>query len=400
MKKKVTMMSVSPMIFDSRIQNEAKSLREQGYTVTVIFVDDQKYIAGLANPEKSWNKYLSSMNGIKSVRVWLRSRMWTFLPGPLRKMAQALEMFVKLGGLAIKHRASVYHCHDLTPGMFCMLGALVYRSHLIYDAHELELEQGNRSGLGRKIAFLYEKTMLKWCRHAITVNPEIANHMEDMYGHERVHVIENRPLFYSKEDNSKSEFPVFKASKANEKFIVYVGYLSDDRGIFETVAALKHLPQHYVFLILGTGRIVEFREKVMDLVNELELDENRIRFVEPVEPDAVVPFLSHADLSLLLFRSGNSNNFSVSPNKFYQSVMARVPMLASDHDRLPELMNDANYGKLGMVVDASDSQLVAQRIIDIVESNDFKDNLDRMAGDSSWNHEAEKLVSLYETMGN
>jgi glycosyltransferase involved in cell wall biosynthesis len=315
-KQKVTMMSVSPMIFDSRIQNEAHTLSTAGHQITIIFVDDQKYNSGLSNPEEAWQKYLESMGKIKSVRVWLWSRQWTFLPRPLRMLMQAIEMFLKLTFYALKHRGSVYHCHDLTPALFCMIGSFIYRAELVYDAHELELEQGNKKGLHRKLAYLHEKLTLWWSSAAITVNDQIADQMQTTFGGNQVHVLENRPRYLTVAENRSHTFPAYKGHGPDAKFIVYVGYLNEGRGVMEVVAGLKHLPSNFIFLILGTGRIAEFRAQVMTYAKKIDVDENRVVFVDPVEPDKVVPFVSHADVSVVLLKGTNSNNFSVSPNKY------------------------------------------------------------------------------------
>lgn len=365
-----------------------------GYEVTIIFVDDQRYNAAISDSDIAWERYLTSMNGILSVRTWLVSRTWRFLPKKVNQLLQIVELLFKMTLLCLRHRGSVYHCHDLGPAFFCIFAARVWGAKLVYDAHEFETQQGNPGIVQKRILVAYEKWIVRTSRLVITVNSEIATQMRKMHGR-LVRVIENRPKMVS---------PVRCQSRQEVK-IYYVGYLGPGRGVLETVRALQFLPLAYRFYVLGTGRIDYTRDSAYGLAHELGISSDRIRFVAPVPPDEVIPHLGCADVSVVLLSKGESNNANPSPNKFYQSVMARVPVVASDIPELKQLVENSPYGRLGYCVDETDSRAVADAIKQAAE---MKKNVnamiafERAAKELSWESEAEKLLQYYsrDVIGN
>ena len=87
-----------------------------------------------------------------------------------------------------------------------------------------------------------------------------------------------------------------------------------------------------------------------------------------------------------------------SPNKFYQSIMARIPILASDYDRLPELIMHGKYGQLGAVVNPSDPGAIAKKVLEITSpeaKSRIEKNLEQAAVLNSWETEAKKLIGIY-----
>ena len=250
---KITMISFAPMIFDGRIQNEAISLRDVGHDVTILFVDDQEFIASIENPDRAWSEYLSNMEGVKSVRLWMRSRMWTVLPKPIRKFAQAIELFFKMSFCVLNNKADVFHIHDLQPAFFGLMAQLLHGAYLIYDAHELEIEQGKPGlcGWRRKALACWENIIVMRSFRSITVNRDIANRMQKMYGGE-IEVVENHPRKVVEVQKHKQcrVIAEHRATCPDLVALMYVGYLSDSRGVWEMLEALKKLPQNFSFLYI------------------------------------------------------------------------------------------------------------------------------------------------------
>ena len=112
------MLSATSLIFDARIQKEAKTLRDAGYKVSIIFIDDQVSVSHLKNPKEVWQNYLNSMKDIDNVRIFLASRTWVFLPRFLRMFCQSIEFFIKFTYHTLRQKADIYHCNDLFPALF------------------------------------------------------------------------------------------------------------------------------------------------------------------------------------------------------------------------------------------------------------------------------------------
>ncbi|MCA9217240.1 MAG: glycosyltransferase [Planctomycetales bacterium] len=389
-KTTVTMLSFAPMVFDQRIQNEACSLRDAGYDVTIIFVDDQEYNAGIPDPDRAWREYLNHTAGIKSIRIWLRSKSWKFLPSLLRRVIVLLELFARFGYAVAIRRSDIYHAHDLTPVIFCFAAKIIHRAKIVYDAHEFEIDQARFGKRWNFLVKMYEQLAVNLSSLSVTVNEDIAKAMTEEYDRP-VEVVENRPKYHP------NSFP--RSVDCSQKTtIMYVGYVDTGRGILETVSALRYLPVSFEFEILGAGRLAEFRDIVYEHAMKENVDVNRIKFIGPVLPFEVVPVLSNADVSVMLYQRRSQTNSMLSPNKFYQSVMARVPIIASNYGRLPDLV-ERNHGGLGVTVDERDPKAIACGIRTLVERNEFyKKNLDHAAKAYCWEAQEDKLLSMYKEL--
>lgn len=397
---RVLMFSVTSMIYDSRIQKEAISLSEEGYSVTILYVEDQEFYYGLQNPQKVWEDYLKTMKGIKNFRVFLKSRELRFLPSFICKTLQAIELFFKFLFYTLKNKYEVLHVHDLTPGVFGLIGKLLFRSKLVYDAHELEVPYLDKNSFKKFVLRIYESWIMKYADSVITVNDYIAEIMQKRYEKE-INVIKNLPNYVPYKNLEPNYIKALVNNPYQDKLILYVGNLNLARGIDKVVLAMKELPKEYIFLIMGTGRIKEFKRIIDKLCNTHEIDRNKIKFIGPFPPNKVVPYLSGADISVMMYQANTDNSILNAPNKFYQSIMARVPVLASNNKSFPILIHHNSCGTVGETSDETNPSEIAQKIIKLIESPNLfkiKENLDCLAKKSSWEYETIKLINIYKNL--
>ena len=64
----ICMLTPTAILFDSRIQKEAISLRDAGYKVTILSIEDQALYASLEQPDDTIRAYEEHMAGIRSLR--------------------------------------------------------------------------------------------------------------------------------------------------------------------------------------------------------------------------------------------------------------------------------------------------------------------------------------------
>lgn len=396
-KKYITMLSLASMIFDARIQREAKALRDAGYIVTILYIEDQQFFYSLPDPEKAWIDYQNDMVGIKSVRIFLRSRRWSWLPSFLNKLFQAIELFFSFSFGVIKHKANVYHCHDLAPAVFAWIGKLVYGAKIVYDAHELEVEVTDANAFIKSFRRWYEKKIILQSSLSITVNRYIADHMEKEYG-KPVQVIGNKPFSVAKEKLEKKLLRQKISLPPNSKIVMYVGYLHPKRGINEMVEALAFLDEDIIFLLMGTGRIKEYKTILNKIIAKNNISPERVKFIGPFPPSEVIHYLSGADISVMLYQAQTNNSVINAPNKLFQSIMARVPVIASHNKSFPGYIYDNGIGKIGETVDETNPKLIAKKVESLINASNIdqiKVNIEKYAQEVSWEVEAKKLVKYY-----
>lgn len=393
------MLSASAMIFDARIQKEAQALRDEGYKVTIIYTEDKNILGNIPDLATAQAKYEEAMVGITSLPIYLQTRKLTAIPHSFRRILQALELMVKVSFAVINNKADYYHCHDLTPAMFALFGKFWHNGQVLYDAHEFEVP--NTTGFLNTLWLAYERNMVKKCAAAITVNESIAQEMESRYG-KKVNVIMNREKFVENSLLRKTRLREKLNLPAQSKIIMYVGYLNFDRGIDKTVAALAHLPDDVYFCIMGVGNVKAFREQIDQITTSLHIKPERIMFIGPYPPEDIVYYLSDADVSVLLYQTAlDENNTVNTPNKLSQSVMARVPVLASHNKTFPEIIYNNPVGSIGETVDEKKPEEIAAKVahmLDPTRNEAYRKHEELLAYTISWLQEKDKLVQIYKSL--
>ncbi|HEX7050664.1 MAG TPA: glycosyltransferase [Longimicrobiales bacterium] len=390
------MLSVQPLLFDARVQKEAIALRDAGHRVRIVYVEDPRSTVSIPTAAEARRALRTALAGIEVRPVVLRSREWRRLPAPIRKLAQAIELFCRFSWIILRARVDVLHSHDLTPGLFCILGRLVHGARIVYDAHELEVRAGNP--ILRALQAIYERFLVRLSTAVITVNEPIAGIMSRRY-RRPVAVIANRPPYVRRDDLEPRRLRVAAGLPGDARIVLYVGFLARERRGIEIVArALPFLDEDVHFVIMGVGRIEEFREYLRGYAERHAVPMDRIHFVGPFPPAEVVRYISGADVSTALYREDSENNSINAPNKLFQSIMARVPILAADNRTLPKFVLDNGIGPVGEVVDPLDYRRVAEMLrvmLDPDRQRKYRQNAEALAVRVSWESEAERLVALY-----
>ncbi len=394
------MLTATSILFDSRIQKEAQSLAEAGFSVTILSIEDQGLVHSLKNEQEILEALKRNLPGVVCHRYLLKSRAWKFLPKVVNKSVQAIEFSIKFLVGVLSHRADVYHCHDLLPAVFCWVGKWIYGGIIVYDAHELEVEMRGSGGVVKRIMKNYEKGMLRRSTLNLTVNNAIRDIMQSMYARP-VHVIQNRPYHYSMEQLDRGKLRQLTGLTSDNTIAIYVGNLSMDRGIDRLVMALRYTDPHVHVVIMGTGRIEEFRQQLNAIMREYMIDEHRVQFIGPFPPTEVVQYLCGADISCMLYQKTSDNMLFNAPNKLFQSIVAQVPILASRNETFPAIVEASDQERIGVTVDESDPASIAEGIAYLVDGDiqrRCRANLATAAVNVSWSSEKHKFLELYKSI--
>lgn len=391
---RICMLTPGSMLHDARIQKEAQALCEKGHKVTIVCIEDYKVMKQYGDDSPQWQGYHEAMKGIVTERHILRSRRWRKLPKFINRFFQSSEMGLVFLSAAFRCKADVYHCHDLIPGVFACFAKFIHRGKLVYDAHEMEIEMGGAKGFARQLLKLYESMVVRYSDARITVNDYIREVMEESYG-KQVTVIENRPIV---PDNLDPKELRRKLNIPDDVFVVmYVGFLSMARGIDKMVTAMKFLPDNVRFYLLGTGRVEEFKRRVAELAEENQVSPSRIVFIDPVQPNEVLNVLCAADASIMLYQKISVNNEINTPNKLFQSVVAKIPIVASSNKSFSSFLKRPE-GDLGIVVDESKPELIAAAITELMNperKQQIESVLAKYSHVYTWEGQKEKLLNLY-----
>jgi glycosyltransferase involved in cell wall biosynthesis len=274
---------------------------------------------------------------------------------------------------------------DTLPGVF--LAARLKKRKLVYDSHEYFTEVPELIGRNRvkKIWERIEAMILPKIILATTVSGSIAMVYREKYGIE-MEVILNLPYRIEKmlatADNLKNN---------GEMIILYQGSLNKGRGLELAIRAMQHV-DHAKLVLIGAG---DLDDELRNLTADLLLHD-RVVFMGRMLPQELIQYTRQADLGISLEENLGMNYRFALPNKLFDYIQARVPVLVSD---LPEMAAVVRHYQIGMVCSTTVPEELASRITAILSDKAglavWKANLEHAARELCWENEEHKLLELY-----
>lgn len=297
-----------------------------------------------------------------------------FTKGPLFYLFFNLRLFLFL--LFKKVNIIVSNDLDTLPG--CALASRFKKVQLFYDSHELFTEVPELIDRPR-IQNIWDKLERKYIGYVhkfYTVCQPIA----DIYSEK-----------YEKEVAVVRNLPMRKNQKTSDKFIkptlLYQGALNYRRGIELMIETMKHLP-NYNLLIIGKG----------DVENKLkeQAQKDRLKNVEFkgfVDFNKLNQITARAHIGLSWEEDSGLNYLYALPNKVYDYIQAKIPVLVSN---LPGLKSIIDENEVGEVLKSRVPEKIAQQIEILYEKRyTFEDALERGAEYLTWEEEEKVLIDLY-----
>lgn len=302
---------------------------------------------------------------------------------------------------------SVYHCHELGSLFIGWCLRLFNKAKLVYDVHEYwpesfgkfyEYKSGSKR-VGKLFSWAvsrFESLLSKRCDLVIVVN----DHMKHRFEHcDNVIVLPNYPrLTFIDQDFLKAG-----RNPGRPLEFIYLGGLSEDRGLFSIIHAAKKLKQKtdQPFRISLVGRFANeaTREKCNRLIEDENLTES-IDVVGQVPYDEVFNYLAKSDVGLFLLTSKIKRYHWGEPIKFFEYSAAGLPIIISD---LEAKRNLVERSKSGFLVNPDDHDEVSDVMLRLMTEKALRDRLSRNARDfftnvANWEQVEKKLLNAYSRM--
>lgn len=160
--------------------------------------------------------------------------------------------------------------------------------------------------------------------------------------------------------------------KINTVFLITTSRLVQKNGIDIVIKALAHLPEHFHFLILGSGPL----EKSLKLLaNNLQL-QHRVRFLGDIPQGDIPKYLKISDIFV---RPSRSEGMGIS---FIEAMAAGVPVIATQEGGIADFLFDPeknpNVKPTGLAVRVDDSEGIAKQVLryesDVLLRREITDN--------------------------
>ena len=190
----------------------------------------------------------------------------------------------------------------------------------------------------------------------VTVCQPIADFLAEQYQLDEVPpLVPNAPIGNLPATGKTLTIRDFLHLDEDAPLLVYAGGLSHHRGVHDAVVALKDLPG--VHLAIGARRESSYTDE-LEAIATTHGVRNRVHFVPFAPTHEVAEYLASGTAAIMPFLPVGNHNWAA-PNKYFESVQARLPILTSNMDWLSERVTTLGIGEVfehsnpGSIVEAT-----------------------------------------------
>lgn len=247
---------------------------------------------------------------------------------------------------------------------------------LVYNAHEYHpLEFENKEWerwSGKRYRHIYETCLLK-CDLVINVCDGIAEKCQQEFDVKSL-VIPNAAGYYQMDalPDLSWEFPL--------RFIHHGG-TNADRKIEWMIEAFQILGPNYQLDLM----LVENQPEYYTHLKELAAKTENVRLIKTVKFQEIIPFLSMYHAGVYLLPPSSFNNRHALPNKFFEFIQARLPIVSGPSVEMQSVIEKFD---LGIISSDFTPQAFADAITKLNADNarHFKENAHKAAKELSGEH--------------
>ena len=300
------------------------------------------------------------------------------------------EYNIRLFFLLLVSKVDVYHSNDLDTLLANFLAAKIRRKPLVYDSHEYftGVPEIQNKPFVKGVWLAIERWIFPKLKYIFTVNSSIAQLYKTEYG-KTLRIMRNMPNKISL-NNSKTKEEL--GVPLDKDIIITQGAgINIDRGIEEAVEAMQYL-KNVCFLIIGDGDVIpQLKQRVVELgLQKSVLFKGRMPYQEMMQ------YTNHALLGLTLDKDTNINYRYSLPNKLFDYIHARIPVLAT---RVIEIQKIIEAYNVGLFIENHQPNHIADQIRLALNNeelqNTWSENMERATKELNWEHEEIALKEVY-----
>ena len=344
---------------------------EAGYDVTLIAQHDKDEL----------------VDGIKMVA----------LPKPKNRLWRIIGIW-RVFKLALKQKAEVYHFHDPELIPIAVLLKLFTNGKVIFDVHEnVKYDILSKSwlpkGTRRLLSLTYqltEKLSFPFIDEIIIAED---SYIKNYKNQKNILALRNYPIlsFIKEVSETKNPHPT----------LVYVGAITEVRGVLELIEATRLLkPKYENILLTLVGRMypVRLEEKISKLLEQFNLQQN-VHLVGKVKHEEVYTILPRCHIGMAILHP-TPNNIESLVTKLFEYMAVGLPVIASNFLLWKELIEGNNCGLTADPLNPEEIAKAAEYLIEYpnearkMGKNGTKAVLEKY----NWETESKKLLEIYSKL--
>lgn len=379
-----------PVPFDRRVWQEAKTLRNTGYQVSIICPRTDGFMA----------KY-EFLEGIHIYRHWLPIEAKSAVGYMLEYSAALFWQCVLAWKVLIRHGFDVIHACN-PPDIIFLVGLpfkLLGRK-FVFDHHdinpELYLAKFGKQGVFYKILLALERLTFWTADISIATNEsykQIATKRGRM-DPERVFVVRSGPNL----DRLKILPPDESLKKGRKYLVGYVGVMGKQEGIDYLLRAVKYIVvemgrRDVHFGLVGSGPEIK---RLKDYAEELGISDY-VTFTGRVPDKDMLEMLNTADICVNPDVANQMNDQSTM-NKVMEYMALGKPVVQFD-------LKEGRFSAQGASLYAERNNEIdlAKKIIQLLDDHDLRQEMGRygqarIQNELAWKYEEPKLLAAYDAL--
>ncbi|WP_162053464.1 glycosyltransferase family 4 protein [Pontibacter pamirensis] len=337
----------------TRVYEFAKDWVEQGHEVTVVssiysksdltatkLIEDQ-YFEGI---------HVKVLNVVIDNKQSFYKRIWTFI------LYSILSSYF---ALTLKADVVIASSGPITVGLPGLLAHYIRGRKLVFETRDLwpegAIELGViRNPLMKKISYWFEKLCYKASSYIVTLSPGMTQDIQRRFDIDRIDDVTNAAnikLF-------STLVPCPNKVVEPRKYAIYtgnIGMVNNSNWLLEGAKVLKRLGRSDIkILLIGEGQQreeLEERAKKEGITNFIRLG--------LMPKNQLVGYVQHAFVSLVPLK-GTPVLDTSSPNKFFESLAAGVPVIQNTQGWMKSFLNEH---EVGFTLDPNDPEQLANKLI-------------------------------------
>lgn len=323
---------------DPRVHKEARTLMENGYSVSVLCWDRERN-----------RRQTEVIDGVlvRRFRYLFPRGLASFLVSGCLFLLTCLFVLINEGA---RQERVVVHCHDFnTLPLGLVVRSLSRKYRIVYDSHESfpELVMTIAPRVVAAAVRAVERFMLARIDALITVNDMILQYLQRYSKAPGVAIYNTPPLDVSQLQGlgTKTEISRLREESGGDTFVLlYYGAILRHRGLHALLDAANMARESsspkLVFAVVGDGPLVV---PLHLEAQQRKLTQN-VAFHSHISFERAMRMVKAADAVYIGFEPEDPNNYFASPNKLFEAMAMGTPVLASGFGFLGRLVQTLGCG--------------------------------------------------------
>ena len=234
-----------------------------------------------------------------------------------------------------------------------------------------------------------ELSLIKSTNAIITISPGLAEVIRGITSHTDPVVVRNCRLW----EPRPVSLAIRKDCKCRkgDKVLLILNSVNFGDGFEEVLQGIKMLPRNIKVALVGGVYRFDDGGTVEDKLKKMALGGKVFR-VGMRHPTELVKYISGADIVMVVRKATNLNNIISLPNRVFESVMARTPLLIPD---IQDLRNITEKYNLGLIYDQGNTNDFISKIDEML-SDDYvekmKVHMENVSQELSWETEQNEFL--------